>query len=99
MLNSDGSGTFSAWDGIGGTFADEDLGAFVHDRGAVSMANTGPDTNSARWRAGGGGLALMAQPFGGVGGLHSCTVYAAGASKHAPTCSPSDPQAASSSWR
>lgn len=66
VLNGDGTGTFSAWDGIGGTFADEDLKAFTHERGSVSMANTGPDTNSARGsgRAGGWGWqgACLLQP-------------------------------------
>lgn len=49
VLNADGTGSFSAWDGIGGTFADENLAAFPHERGAVSMANSGPDTNSCQW--------------------------------------------------
>ena len=44
----DGSGAFTAWDGMSGRFRDENLGAFKHEKGTLSMANYGPDTNSER---------------------------------------------------
>ena len=35
------------WDGKGGKFADENLGALKHDKGVLSLANSGPNTNGA----------------------------------------------------
>jgi hypothetical protein len=52
IINGDGTGSFTVWDGKGGKFADENLEAATHDRGVLSMANSGPNTNGAA-RAGG----------------------------------------------
>jgi cyclophilin family peptidyl-prolyl cis-trans isomerase len=47
IINGDGTGSFTVWDGKGGKFADENLQALKHDKGTVSMANSGPNTNGA----------------------------------------------------
>ena len=50
VMNNDGTGSFTVWDGPSGRFKDENLGAARHVRGALSMANYGPDTNGAPQR-------------------------------------------------
>jgi hypothetical protein len=45
IINGDGTGSFTVWDGKGGKFADENLQALKHEKGTVSMANSGPNTN------------------------------------------------------
>lgn len=49
VLNDDGSGSFTAWSGAGRRFRDENLAAFKHTAGAVSMANKGPDSNGSQF--------------------------------------------------
>jgi hypothetical protein len=45
IINGDGTGSFTVWDGKGGKFADENLLAVKHSKGTLSMANSGPNTN------------------------------------------------------
>lgn len=45
IINGDGTGSYTIWDGPGGKFADENLKAVKHDKGVISMANSGPNTN------------------------------------------------------
>lgn len=51
---NDGAGSFTIWDGPRGRFRDEDLSVYTHVKGALSMANYGPNSNGAfgalRWR-------------------------------------------------
>lgn len=56
-MYGDGSGSFTVWDGPSGRFRDENLGAARHGKGALSMANYGPDTNGGRRNGGDRGLA------------------------------------------
>jgi len=49
VVNGDGTGAFSAWEGLGATFADENLKAFTHQKGVISMANSGPNMNSCQF--------------------------------------------------
>lgn len=49
MVNNDGTGLFTAFKGVGGTFDDENAAPFRHHKGAVSMANHGADSNSCQF--------------------------------------------------
>jgi cyclophilin family peptidyl-prolyl cis-trans isomerase len=49
IINGDGTGSFTVWDGEGGKFADENLNAAKHDKGTLSMANSGPNTNGCQF--------------------------------------------------
>lgn len=49
VVHGDGTGTFTVWDGAGGKFKDENLGALRHTKGALSLANTGPDSNGCQF--------------------------------------------------
>ena len=63
IVNGDGTGSYTIWDGKGGRFADENLAVGKHDKpGTLSMANAGPNTNGAR-----GGWAREARRLRGLG--------------------------------
>ena len=52
VVNGDGTGSYTIWDGVGGKFADEALNVpgLKHDKpGMLSMANSGPDTNGSQF--------------------------------------------------
>ncbi len=49
VVNDDGTGAFSAWGGKNMLFRDENLSAFRHTRGVISMVNQGPDTNGCQF--------------------------------------------------
>jgi len=49
IVNGDGTGSFTVWDGKGGKFADENLEAASHLKGVISMANSGPNTNGCQF--------------------------------------------------
>lgn len=84
MVSDDGNGTFTAAGGKGGRLWDEDLAAFTHARGVVSLANQGPDTNGCQFfittavgaAAARDGRAGWGVGSGGVAGLWpACSVY------------------------
>jgi hypothetical protein len=52
VVNGDGTGSFTVWDGKGGKFADENLDALPHEKGVLSMANSGPNSNGAARKGG-----------------------------------------------
>jgi hypothetical protein len=66
VVSGDGTGTFTVWDGKGGKFADENLDALPHEKGVLSMANTGPDSNGAQAgrSAGRGGFCVQPRCWG-----------------------------------
>ena len=49
IINGNGTGRFTVWDGVGGKFADENLAGAKHERGTLAMANSGPNTNGCQF--------------------------------------------------
>jgi cyclophilin family peptidyl-prolyl cis-trans isomerase len=49
IINGDGTGSYTVWDGKGGKFADENLNAAKLEPGVLAMANSGPNTNGCQF--------------------------------------------------